>query len=56
MERKGETIIVGISIPKKLLAKIRILADKDNRSISNFISNTLSFLIPEEDSKCKPKK
>jgi predicted DNA-binding protein len=49
MAREGNTIQINISIPKPLNAKLRELAEKENRSLSNYIANLLMQVIEEPE-------
>ena len=47
MTRTGKTEQVNISMPKELVAKLKAGAEKDKRSLSNFIALLLSEAVKE---------
>ena len=51
MARKGNTIQINISIPKKLAAKIKALADAEQRSLSNWCAVALMRAAEESERK-----
>ena len=41
MERVGKTVQINASIPKDLMEKLKVLAEKERRSLSNLVSYLL---------------
>ncbi len=48
MTRPGKTVQINVSIPRDLDAKLKELAEADNRSLSNYIANLLRQAVDKE--------
>ena len=49
--KKEETKIIGLRCPISIREKLQILADKDNRTLSNLIIKILSDYVQDKESK-----
>ena len=48
--KKEETKIIGVRCPIGVREKLQILADKDNRTLSNLIVKILSDYVQDKES------